>query len=163
MFSTYLTIVTVALMLVGLVGVVLPILPGIPYMLILAAIFAVLTGFSVLTWTELTWLIGLAILSVGIDAGFGLLGAKFGGASGKSLLVGTLGLVLGMVLLPPLGGIVGMFLGIVGGEVFFYGRTKTAIKAASGGVLGTIISVLLNLLIGLVFVGLFILFTISTK
>lgn len=158
MTQLILTIVAAVLLLPGLLGIIVPVVPGIPYMLAIAGIFAWLTKFSVLTGWELGWLAGLTIVAIGIDYLSGVLGAKFGGASGKSLLVGMVGFVLGTILLPPLGGLLGMFVGIVAGEIYFLGRTQSAVKAASGGVLGTLAGMVINFLIGLTFIGLFLVF-----
>jgi len=95
------------------------------------------------------------VASMLVDFLSGLLGAKFGGASSKSLLVGIVGFVLGMIALPPLGGFIGMFLGILLGEIYFLGKTKTAVRAAQGAVLGAITGMVINLLIGIAFITMF--------
>lgn len=122
--------------------------------------YALVTQFAVLTGVEIAYLGGLTLLSILIDYLSGMFGAKLGGASGKSLLVGVAGLLLGTLLLPPLGGILGMFLGVAGGEIYYYGKTSTAVKAASGGVIGALAGMVLNLLVGLTFVILFIVFVL---
>jgi len=155
-----LIIATSVLLLPGLLGVFLPMLPGIPFMFVIALIYAAITKFAILSGAEIGYLAGLMLLSLLIDFLSGLLGAKLGGASGKSLLIGIVGLLLGTILLPPFGGILGMFLGVVAGEIYFFGKTKTAVKAATGSVIGSLSGVLINLLIGLTFVVLFIVFTI---
>ncbi|MFA5270124.1 MAG: DUF456 domain-containing protein [Patescibacteria group bacterium] len=155
-----LIIVAGVLMLPGLLGVFLPILPGIPFMFVIALICAIITKFTVLSGIEIGYLAGLMILSLLVDFLSGMLGAKMGGASGKSLLIGMVGLLLGTLLLPPFGGILGMFIGVVAGEIYFFGKTKAAIKAATGSVLGALTGAVINLIVGLVFVGLFFVFAI---
>jgi len=161
MSDIVLIIATSILLLPGLLGVFLPMLPGIPFMFVIALIYAVVTKFAVLSGTEISYLAGLMFLSLLIDFLSGLLGAKIGGASGKSLLIGIVGLLIGTVLLPPFGGILGMFLGVVAGEIYFFGKTKTAVKAATGSVIGSLSGMAINLLVGLAFVVLFLLFTIK--
>jgi uncharacterized protein YqgC (DUF456 family) len=154
------TIIVAALLVPGLLGVILPIMPGIPYMFLIALIFALITKFSILTGIELGYLAIIVGISILVDYFSGILGAKFGGASGKSLLIGMAGFLLGILLFPPLGGLVGMFIGIVASEIYFFGKTRTAVKAASGGVLGTIAGIALNLIAGLIFIILFLVFTL---
>ncbi|MFA5009721.1 MAG: DUF456 domain-containing protein [Patescibacteria group bacterium] len=147
-------------MLVGLVGTIVPIIPGVPFMFLVALIYALITKFAILTGAELGYLAILVVSSIFIDYFAGLLGAKFSGASGKSLLVGTFGFLLGLILFPPFGGFIGMFVGIVTGEIYFFNKPKTAIRAASGGVLGTLAGMVLNFLLGLTFVSLFLVFVL---
>jgi hypothetical protein len=151
-------IITGILMLPGLLGIFLPVLPGVPFMFVIALIYAAITKFAILNGVEIGYLAGLMILSLLVDFLSGVLGAKLGGASGKSLLIGILGLLLGTLLFPPFGGIVGMFLGVVAGEIYLLGRVKTAVKAATGSVIGTLSGAVINLLVGLTFVVLFFVF-----
>ena len=155
-----LIIITAVLLLPGLVGIVLPILPGIPYMFLVALAYGLVTKFNFLTTAELGYLAVLTAIAILVDYFSGILGAKFGGASGKSLLVGMAGFIVGMFLFPPFGGFVGMFFGIVGGEIYFFGKTKTAIKSASGGVLGTLAGMIINLVLAVTFMGLFLVFSL---
>ena len=161
MTATVMIIMAVLLMLLGLVGVFLPILPGIPFMFVIALAYSLITKFQILTPVELGWLGGLTVISIVVDYLSGVLGAKFGGASGKSLLVGLIGFLIGLVLFPPFGGFVGMFLGIAIAEIYFWKHISTALRAASGGVVGSLVGMLVNLLIGLVLLVLFVVCALS--
>lgn len=162
MLEITLIILAALFMLPGLLGIILPVLPGVPFMFLIALVYGIATKFELLVSGEITWLGVLVIVSLVVDYFAGLIGAKFGGASGKSLLIGLAGFLLGMILLPPLGGLLGMFVGIIVGEIYFLGKTKTALRAATGGALGAVAGMVINLVIGLTFVGLFLFFVLNS-
>jgi len=148
------------LLLPGMVGIIIPVLPGIPYMLAIALIFGAASGFKTLGALEIIILTGLAVLSVAIDYLSGTVGAKYGGAKKMSLLLGFIGLIVGLFVLPPFGGVIGLFAGIFLGEILGHRGGKKAVRAATAGVLGAVLGVAINFLLGLVFIGLFIYFAL---
>jgi uncharacterized protein YqgC (DUF456 family) len=145
------------LMLPGIIGIVLPVFPGVAYIWFVSLIFGLSTGFANLTLAEFGGLSILFGISIVIDYLSGILGAKFGGASLKSLGAGAVGLLLGILLFPPLGGIIGMFLGIFITEIGTYQDHTKAIRAASGGVIGSLVGMFINLGLGLWFITAFLL------
>lgn len=153
-------IVFALFMLMGLVGIILPIFPGIPIMWILAFVYGAIGGFTDLSLAEFSVLSILMGSSLLVDYFSGFLGAKLGGASLRSLGIGMIGLLIGMVLLPPLGGIIGLFLGILISEVRNYQDPHKALRAATGGVIGSLTGILVNLGIGIGFIVLFLRSTI---
>lgn len=155
-----LEIIFALFMLLGLVGIILPIFPGVPLMWILALVYGFVNGFSDLSLSEFSVLSVLMGSSLLVDYFSGFLGAKLGGASLRSLGIGMIGLLIGMVLLPPLGGIVGLFLGILISEVRNYQDPHKALRAATGGVIGSLAGILVNLGIGIGFIVLFLLSTL---
>lgn len=150
-----LEIIFAIFMLMGLVGIILPIFPGVPFMWILALLYGAVGRFSDLSLAEFGILSVLMGSSILVDYLSGLLGAKLGGASLRSLGIGMLGLLVGMVILPPLGGLVGMFLGVLASEIYNYQDPHKALRAASGGVIGSLVGILTNLGIGIGFIALF--------
>lgn len=148
----------ILLLLPGIVGVVLPALPGIPYMFLVVLGYAVIGKFQVITGNELLVLGGIAIASIGVDYLTGVLGARFAGASLKSLFIGLVGLLIGLLLVPPIGGLVGLFIGIFLGELFRHRDQSRALRAAAGGLLGSLTGIVINLLLALLFIILFLLF-----
>lgn len=141
-------------MLIGIVGVVVPAVPGIPLMAIAALVFHFLVK-PLPTW-YLIILIIITIISILIDQLSGILGSKFFGASGKSMLFGLCGMFLGLIIFPPLGAIVGLFAGILIGELASKKETSKAVKAAGGGVLSVIIGTVINLFLALAFLIIFV-------
>lgn len=147
-------------MLPGLVGVFLPILPSIPYMFFVALIFTLIDKFQHLSGLNLIILGMIAVLSLLVDYFSGILGAKWGGASRWAIIGGLLGLIIGLILLPPFGGILGLFAGILISEIVMFRKYKKALKAATGGLLGTLAGIVINLILGVLFLVLFVVWAI---
>lgn len=125
-------------------------------MFILALIYGFVDKWQHLTLANIIVLLVIALASLAIDYFSGILGAKYGGASGKSMLWGMLGLIIGLIIFPPFGGIIGLFVAITIAEFKLHGNNKKAVKAATGGLLGTLAGMAINLILALVFLGLFI-------
>lgn len=144
----------IVLMLVGIVGVIIPAVPGIGLMAVVALIF----NFFVkqLPLWALIVLILITILSFLIDQLSGILGSRIFGASGKSMMFGFAGMILGLIIFPPLGAIVGLFAGILITELALKKESAKAIKTASGGVLSVIIGTAINLFLALAFLIIFV-------
>ncbi|MGF1477880.1 MAG: DUF456 domain-containing protein [Cyanophyceae cyanobacterium] len=141
-----------AVMLVGVVGAIVPGLPGSSLILIAILVWGVATGFAGVG-VPLAVVIGVLILSTGVDILAAYWGAKRVGASKWSQLGALIGLVLGFLgLLPalPVGGpLLGILLGpIVGAFVgeFLYRyelklplRVKKAFQVSLGVVIGSLV------------------------
>lgn len=153
-------IVAFVLMLPGIIGAVLPVLPGIPYMFLIALIFGFVDHFQHLGWLGLLILGLITIISLIIDYFAGILGARYGGASKWTWLWGLGGLILGLIILPPFGGIPGLFIGIFVGEILVHKDHKKAARAATHGFLGTLAGMLINLFLSILFLVLFVLMAI---
>lgn len=144
-------------MLPALVGVFIPVIPGIPLMFLIALVFGFIDRFQTLSTNELSILLLIALVSVAIDYLAGFLGAKYSGASAKALSIGVLGMIIGLILFPPFGGLLGLFIGVLLTEL----RNRTsheALRAATGSVLGSLAGILLNALLAVLFVIFFIIF-----
>lgn len=150
-------IIFAILMLPGFLGILLP-FPSVPYMFAIALIYGFIDKFNHLKTAELIILIVLSLLSLLVDYLSGIIGAKYGGAGKKSVIFGFIGLLLGVILLPPFGGIPGLFLGVWAGEIYSHRDKKQALKAASGSLLGSLAGMIVNVVLALLFMILFILF-----
>ncbi|HJO89688.1 MAG: DUF456 domain-containing protein [Candidatus Pacebacteria bacterium] len=93
-----------------------------------------------------------------IDYFSGIIGAKYSGASKKGLLFGFLGLILGFIFLPPFGGFVGLFVGILIAEFIIKGNEIMALKTAAGSLIGIATGIFINILLAIAFFVLFVLF-----
>lgn len=155
-----LLIVFFLLLLPGIVGVILPVLPGLAYMFVIALVFGSIDTFNHLRGWELGILGGVAGLSLVVDYSAGVLGAKWGGASKQALGYGFIGLIAGLILFPPFGGIVGLFGGILLAEMRQHKDKKRAVKAASGGVIGSVAGMAINLVLALIFIVCFTVFAL---
>lgn len=162
MNDTVLLIIAALLMLGGIAGVIIPALPGIPFMWLIALGYFLIDKLDKVTGWELGLLGGIAILSLIVDYLAGTLGARLSGASPRSLGIGLIGLVIGLVLFPPFGSILGLFAGIFLSELRGHKDQQRAFKAASGGVIGSMAGILTNLLLSIGFLILFIVFAVSS-
>ena len=144
----------------GLAGAFLPI-PGLLYMFIISLIYGFVDKFTHITWWELLILGILTLFAVLNDYFTGMLGAKYGGAASRSMLFGIIGTIIGVILFPPFGGLVGVFLGIMIGELIRHGNKEKALKAATGGFLGSVVGMVITLILAVVFLFLFVIFGIK--
>ncbi len=147
------------LVLTGFVFVILPILPSVPYMFLVAIIYNLISGR--ISQNELITLGALAIISIIIDYASGLLGARWGGASGKSLLAGMIGMLLGTFIWPIFGGFIGLFLGVLVAEAMLFSSNQKALKAAYSSLVGSVLGMVANGLLCLVFFILFLIFALT--
>lgn len=139
------------LMLPGLFMMLTPLLPGIPYMFLMATLYGVLDGFQSFSPWMIAVFGGFVILAGLVDYFAGVLGARYGGARSYSLKLGFIGMILGTVIVPPFGSFVGLFLGIVAGEVFRIGWRLPALLAGGISLTGALIGYIINILLALAF------------
>ncbi|MEK7644940.1 MAG: DUF456 domain-containing protein [Patescibacteria group bacterium] len=147
-------------MALGIPAVLVPFLPAISYMFLIALLFAISDRFVHITWENLAVLGGILIVSFFIDYFAGILGARYGGADRRSILFGFLGLIVGLIAFPPLGGIVGLFVGIFAGEVVARKSNAAALKAATAGLIGSATGALVNCSLAVLMFGLFLYFVL---
>lgn len=132
-------------------------LPGIPFMFLATLVYGIVDKFQHITPWQMLVFAGVAVLSVLIDAFSGILGAKFGGASRKSLLAGMIGLFVGLIVFPPFGAFIGLFLGVLGAEVIQFGNHSKALKAATSSMLSALAGTAINIVLA---IGYFVAFLI---
>lgn len=136
--------------LLGIVGSFLPVLPG------------PLTGWVGLFLlhqsdripqdnTFLFTSFAIALLVFLIDYVIPAMGTKKFGGSKKGIIGSTIGLVIGLLFLGPLGIIVGPFLGAYSGELLNKTEQKQALKAALGSLIGFLTGMFLKFAVALVF------------
>jgi len=132
-------IVGVVMVLAGIAGAVLPILPGVPL---------VFAGLLIIEWvhhwshiSSLGWVVLVLLLVVGVIVDFvaGSVGAKRVGASPKAVTGAAIGSIVGLFF-PPVGLLLGPFVGAVLGELAsergFRDATNAGLAATIGLVLG---------------------------
>ncbi|MEI6345914.1 MAG: DUF456 domain-containing protein [bacterium] len=148
-------------MALGIPAVLVPFLPGISYMFLIALLFAISDHFVHVTWENLAVLGGILVTSFFIDYFAGILGARYGGADRRSVLFGFLGLILGLVAFPPLGGIIGLFVGIFVGEIVARKSNAAALKSATAGLIGSVTGAFINCSLAVLMFGLFLYFALA--
>ncbi|MDR2473179.1 MAG: DUF456 domain-containing protein [Tannerella sp.] len=134
-------------LLLGFVGCLLPVMPGPPlaYAGLLSLHFTDKVQFS--GWNLFWWLI-LVIITLIADYLLPVLGVKrFNGTKWGNIGC-IVGLIAGAILFPPLGIIVGPFLGAFLGEAFIAKKnTSDALKAGCGAFLGFLLGTVMKLVV----------------
>lgn len=160
MISIALIIVFGVLLSLGFVFLFIPILPSVTYMFVVAVIFDLLAN-NALSSHEITVLGVITLISIAVDYLSGFLGARWGGASWRALMLGSLGMFLGIFILPPIGIFIGLFLGVVIGEFAFSGDPTQAIRAGSASLLGSLAGIVINFFLCLTFLVLFLVYVLN--
>jgi len=152
-------ILATILLIPGIFMSILP-FPGLLYMFVIALAAAFLDGFVHLTGFDMGVLGILTAVVIFVDLVSGLIGAKAGGAHWSSIVWGIVGLVIGSVVIPVpiLGGIIGMFLGVLASEWHRTRDIRKANKAALGSFWGWLAGTGFKLTASVAFLVLFIVF-----
>jgi len=141
-----LVVIGAFLMIVGILGCFLPILPGPPISFL---------ALLLLQWTEKApfssdtlWTWGLITLGVtALDYIVPIYGTKKFGGTKRGVWGSTIGLVIGIFFFPPLGIIVGPFLGAFLGEMSNGNvDNRTALRSAFGSFVGFLVGTGLKLI-----------------
>lgn len=141
----------------GFLGSVIPALPGPPLIFLGILLYDWSTGFVTL---GSGWLTGFALLAAAATL-LGVLAAGLGarryGASPGGALGALAGGFLGVLAQGPLGLAAGPWIGALLGEVLSGRAWTRAAVAGSGAVLGALLSLIVQLVVGGLMVGLFLL------
>jgi uncharacterized protein YqgC (DUF456 family) len=128
--------VIIIFMLFGLIGSFLPLLPG-PLLVWLAVLaYTVSTNFQVIGYGTFSAISVIAAIASTSEVWMPLLGAKMLGGSGRALLYGLLGCILGFIFFHLIGAMAGYALGILYGEYLKQKNWGMAFKASLGGLAG---------------------------
>lgn len=129
-------------------------------MFLVAFIFALVDKFQHLSVYDLLALALLVIISILTDFFSGVIGAKYGGASRQSIIAGLCGMIVGLILLPPFGGLLGIFFGVLIWEIVKRKDRNKAIKAATASVIGSLAGMVVSLILSVLFIVFFILLSV---
>ena len=143
------------LVLIGLAGTLLPALPGVPFVFFGLVVVAWIGDFQRIGWPTLTILGALTAFAIVVDIIATLLGAKRVGASKLALLGAAIGGVAGLFF-----GIVGIFIfpfvGAVVGEFIARNELGRAAKVGIATWLGLLFGALAKLALALTMIGVFV-------
>ena len=148
--------IVLLVMFVGVMGNVIPGIPGTP--LILAGAVGhqlYFAGQGSVGWGWVAVLAAFGLLALGLDYLATLIGAKKLGATWKGMVGAVLGVIVGVFVFPPIGLIVGPFVGAMGFEWAFGREARESAKAGVGAVLGLALGVLGKLICSVVMMALF--------
>jgi uncharacterized protein YqgC (DUF456 family) len=134
-------LIVLAGLVVAALGVVLPVLPGVPVALLATVLAGWLTGFERIGVETIVWVAVLAALAQGFDVLGNVIGARRFGAGRAGLWGGAIGSIVGLVLLPPWGFLLGAFAGATGFEALAGRPLPEAWRAGVGALLGTLAGV----------------------
>lgn len=137
------------LILLGVIGCFLPVLPGPP----LGFAGILLLHFSSQTQFSVTFLVvmGVVVLIVtALDYLVPMMGAKKFGGSRMGIIGCVVGLILGIFFFPPIGIIIGPFLGAIAGELINGDDLNKAVKSGLGSFIGYLFGTGVKLAVSLV-------------
>ncbi|MFH1297750.1 MAG: DUF456 domain-containing protein [Bacteroidota bacterium] len=145
----------IVLLILGIAGSFIPVLPGPPlsYLSLLLLQFSSYHPFTVrflVIWAIVT--AAIVILDYVVPA----YGTKVFGGTRKGQWGAVFGVFIGIFFLPPIGIIVGPFLGALVGEMLAGKQSGEAFKAALGSFLGFLAGTFMKLALSLIFVYYFI-------
>jgi len=147
----FLSILAIILMLVGLAGAILPVIPGpiISFLGLLSIYFLsnepLKDGFMITMGV-------ITVAITAVDQIVPVLGTKKMGGSRYGVNGSIIGLIIGIFFFPPIGLIIGSFLGALVGELIsgkdFNQATRAGIGSFIGFLTGTILKLIFSLVIG---------------
>lgn len=150
-------IITLIGMLAGLFGLVVPILPGTVIMWVSALAYGILGNWSTAGWIIFAIITVLMLVSVVADnLLMGATARKQGGAAWSSIILALIAGIVGTLLLPPIGGLIAAPAVILLLEYRRLGDWDQAFKAFRGLATGFGLSYVVRLGIGVVILGLWI-------
>ena len=147
------------LCIIGLLGSFVPIIPG-PITSWFGLLVINLTSSTELNYSFLLISLMIALFVFTLDIIIPIIGLKKFGGTKKGMIGATIGLLLGLFILGPLGIIIGTFLGAISGEMTGDLKLSKAIKASVGTLIGFIAGVAMKFSISLVY---FIFYLIEVK
>lgn len=150
-----LLILAVLVLGVGLLGCVLPVLPGPPISWV-ALILVQFTHFADFSKDTLVYTAIAAVVVTILDFIVPLWGTRRFGGSKKGIWGATIGMVTGIFFFPPVGLIVGPFLGALAGEMLDGKESHSSFRAAIGSFLGFLLGIGLKLITSLFITAIFI-------
>ena len=133
----------------GVFAMMTPLIPGIPYMFIIISLYGIIDKFQTFPWWYLILFFGFVITAALVDYFSGLLGARYGGARKHSLRLGFAGMVLGTLFFPPIGSFIGLFIGVLAGEIMRIGPRIPALLASGMSVAGALTGYFINIFLGI--------------
>lgn len=142
--------------LIGLAGTIIPLLPGVLLIWLAVLGYGALTGFATLSGGSLLLISLIALVTGTSDYWMSYFGAKKGGASKEGLLYGVGGAIIGTIVLPLLGTIIGYAAGLLYGEYRKRGDWEAAKRAAFGGLAGWGIATAVQFIGGVLMLAIFI-------
>ena len=132
------------LMIIGIIGCILPVIPG-PPLSFVGLLLLHFSKYAEFSFEFLLFFGAIAVIVTVLDYIVPIWGTKKFGGSKAGMWGAAIGLVLGLIFLPPLGIIIGPFAGAVIGEALTGKKTAHAFRAGLGSLLGLMMGIGLKL------------------
>ena len=133
-------------LIIGLIGCVVPGVPGPPFSFLALVMMSVAKSWEPFS---LNFLIVMALLTIAVtalDYVVPAAGARKFGASKYGFWGAVIGMLVGIIFFPPLGMIIGAFLGAITGELVMGKASYDALKAGWGVFVGVMFGMVLKLI-----------------
>ena len=143
----------------GLLGSFVPIIPG-PITSWFGLLVINFESSTELNYSFLLITLMIAIFVFALDIIIPIIGLKKFGGTKKGMIGATIGLLLGLIILGPLGILTGTFLGALSGEMTGDLKLGKAVKASVGTLIGFIAGVAMKFSISIIY---FIFYLIEVK
>ena len=144
--------IVIFILLLSLIGTLIPIIPGVLLMWVTIFIYALIDGFTAVSTPAFIFISLIALVTGTSDLWLTLFGAKKGGASVKSMLIGTAGAIVGSFIFPLVGTVAGYVGGLLLGEYWQHGDWEIAKKAGLGGLAGWGIATIIQFVGGILYI-----------
>lgn len=146
-------LLALVVMVVGLVGVVVPVLPGLLLVWLASVGTLLLVDTDTTGWTVSAVLTVLFLLGTAATIWLPTRTGRRGDVPASSLLAAVVGALVGFVVLPVVGFLVGAFLGLLAAEQRRQGDTQAAWRTTLGVARAYGIGVLVELVIGVTMIA----------
>ena len=145
--SIVMIVIGAALMIVAFIGCIIPALPGPLLGFVSLILLSIPAAWGLYPVWLLVLLGALSVAATILDNVLPALSSKRAGA-GKAGVVGSIiGMIGGSFFLPPIGTIIGAFVGALLGEMIFNRENTSPLKAALGVFKGTMLAILMKLVV----------------
>jgi uncharacterized protein YqgC (DUF456 family) len=131
---------------VGLIGCVVPGVPGPPFSFLALVLISAAKGWEPFSLNFLIIMALITIVVTALDYVVPAVGAKKFGASKYGFWGAVLGMLVGIIFFPPLGMIIGAFLGAIIGEMVVGKPSQEALKAGWGVFVGIMFGMIIKLI-----------------
>ncbi len=145
MLNVILIIAGAILQLLGLAGCILPVLAGPPLNFVGLLLLGLARGWKIFSPSMWLILVVITLITVILDYVLPISGARKFGSTKWGTWGAFLGMLVGVFFFPPLGLVIGAFLGAVAGELLAGKENREAVRAGWGVFIGYFISMLLKL------------------
>jgi uncharacterized protein YqgC (DUF456 family) len=140
-----LIILAVICVIIGIVGCIVPGIAGPPFSYASLILLSIAKRWEPFSAKFLIIMAVITVIVTALDYILPAAGAKKYGASKLGFWGAVVGMILGIFFVPPLGMIIGAFIGAIAGELLKGKQSYEALKAGWGVFMGVILGVLLKL------------------